>query len=100
MVTGYPVSNLLALIVVHVDVLLIALAWLSQLYSQFPEVPIVKVDDMGNVVSINGSFDPYDDPEDPLIRGAPNRQGDNDEWPEVAGEIGGMDDPLDAPWRK
>ena len=64
-----------------------------------PDIGIVTVDEMGNVTP-DSAVNPYEDPEDPLEVGELNTQGDNDEWPEVAGEIAGMDDPSDAPWRR
>ncbi|KAG5176742.1 hypothetical protein JKP88DRAFT_90877 [Tribonema minus] len=68
-----------------------------EVLQQYPDAPIVLVDDMGNVI---GGVDPYADEENGLERGEPNVVGQNDEWPEVAGDTGGMDDPPDAPWRR
>jgi hypothetical protein len=64
-----------------------------------PDIGIVMVDDMGNILE-NSPVNPYEDPEDPLELGDINTQGEDDEWPEIAGEIAGMDDPVDAPWRR
>ena len=71
----------------------------SQLYQRFPDVDTVTVDDYGNVIETEGSYNPYSDPESGLKAGEPIWQGDDDAWPQVAGDIGGMDDPIDAPWR-
>ncbi len=64
-------------------------------YKAFPDMPIVETDDLDNRV---GGANPYKDlgiPEPPILK-----MGDNyDDWPDVMGETGGMDDPPDAPWR-
>ncbi len=64
-------------------------------YKAFPDMPIVETDDMDNRI---GGANPYEDlgiPEPPVLK-----MGENyDDWPDVMGETGGMDDPPDAPWR-
>eukprot|EP00953_Heterococcus_sp_UTEX-ZZ885_P009292 5491-Heterococcus_DN1.PRE.4 len=71
----------------------------AQILKLHPDIGIVMVDDMGNILE-NSPVNPYEDPEDPLELGDINTQGEDDEWPEIAGEIAGMDDPVDAPWRR
>ncbi|CAM9229663.1 unnamed protein product [Discosporangium mesarthrocarpum] len=67
----------------------------EELKKKYPDIGVVEVDRMGNVV---GGVNPFEDTEvedeHPLGQG-----NDEEEFPEIGGVIAGMDDPADAPWR-
>eukprot|EP00612_Vaucheria_litorea_P005615 CAMPEP_0171463290 /NCGR_PEP_ID=MMETSP0945-20130129/7014_1 /TAXON_ID=109269 /ORGANISM="Vaucheria litorea, Strain CCMP2940" /LENGTH=361 /DNA_ID=CAMNT_0011990041 /DNA_START=72 /DNA_END=1154 /DNA_ORIENTATION=+ len=69
----------------------------EELLEMFPDAPVVDVDFMGNVI---GGENPFEDFADQSNSNQKTPVEDVDEWPEIAGEIGGMDDPIDAPWRR
>ncbi|CAM9714110.1 unnamed protein product [Chrysoparadoxa australica] len=64
------------------------LTLIEEILEENPDIPMVEMDSGGNII---GKVDPYE--------GMPPLPEEEEEWPEVAGEVRGMDDPPDAPWR-
>ncbi|CAM9783625.1 unnamed protein product, partial [Laminaria digitata] len=66
----------------------------QELARKFPDIGQVRVDRMGNII---GGVNPFEDT-DVKLEDQPHPE-DQEDFPEMAGEISGMDDPADAPWR-
>ncbi|CAM9262649.1 unnamed protein product [Ectocarpus fasciculatus] len=67
----------------------------QELARKFPDIGRVRVDKFGKIV---GGVNPFEGT-DVKLEDQPNPDDDEKDFPEVAGEIAGMDDPADAPWR-
>eukprot|EP00903_Cladosiphon_okamuranus_P014435 g13394.t1 len=66
----------------------------QELARKFPDIGRVKVDKFGNII---GGVNPFEGT-DVKLEDQP-RIDDEEDFPEVAGLVAGMDDPADAPWR-
>ncbi|CAN0310431.1 unnamed protein product [Pylaiella littoralis] len=67
----------------------------QELGRKFPDIGRVKVDNFGNIV---GGVNPFEGT-DIKLEDQPKPNDDEEDFPELAGVIAGMDDPADAPWR-
>ncbi|CAM9107745.1 unnamed protein product [Choristocarpus tenellus] len=67
----------------------------QEVLKKFPDVGVVRVDRRGNII---GGADPFEGTDVNPLEDIPSEE-DLDKFPEVAGEIEGMDEPADSPWR-